>query len=256
MKSGVKSHFQPAFLICAVVLGVAGVCKTMAIEWIGIQTEKLPFELQKSLSLMDESALGSYRVVSKHKVENKDVLKELGTDEYLQWQLEDIDEAEGSAVRHCSLFITYYNRPDRVPHVPEECYVGGGNQQLARESIVLKVRKDPDDKEIATRYLVFVQKSLNMWASNSKYSVLYVFNVNGEYANDRTEVRNILGRNLFGKYSYFSKIEWRFYGRSLGNLSVPSKEESIQASEKLLGVLLPVLENEHWPDWEEANRRE
>ena len=95
-----------------------------------------------------------------------------------------------------------------------------------------------------------------MWASNSKYSVLYVFNVNGEYANDRTEVRNILGRNLFGKYSYFSKIEWRFYGRSLGNLSVPSKEESIQASEKLLAVLLPVLENEHWPDWEEANRRE
>jgi hypothetical protein len=246
-------------LICAAVLGLAGVCKTTAINWFGVQTEKLPFELQQSLTLLGESTLGPYNVVRKHTIKNQDILKELGTDEYLQWELEDSEANEGSAVRYCSLFVTYYNLPDRVPHVPEECYVGGGNQQLGREGITLyvpsKESSNSNKRQIESRYLTFVRKSGNMWAPNSKYSVFYVFNVNNQYANDRTEVRKILGGNLFGKYSYFSKVEWRFYGNRLGNMIVPTKEDSVGASEKLLSYVLPVLEEEHWPDWAEANRR-
>jgi len=259
MKSVFKSCLQPSFLICVCVLGLAGVSKTMVIKLIGVQLEKLPFELQQSLTLLDESALGPYKVVRKHTIENQDILKELGTEEYIQWELEDSEADVNSSVRNCSLFVTYYNRPDRVPHVPEECYVGGGNRQLARESLPLYVSRTGVEqgyqRKIYARYLVFIRKSLNIWAPNSKYSVFYVFNVNGEYANDRTEVRNILGRNLFGKYSYFSKIEWRFYGGSLGNVTIPIKDESIRASEKLLSFVLPVLEGKHWPDWAEANRR-
>lgn len=254
-----KPLLQPSFLICVFVLGLAGVCKTTAINWFGVQLEKLPFELRKSLVLLDESALGPYKAVRKHTVENQDILKELGTEEYIQWELEDGEADDGSGVRYCSLFVTYYNRPDRVPHVPEECYVGGGNQQLGRESVTLYVRSkevsNSYSKKIEARYLVFVRQSLDMWSPNSKYSVFYVFNVNGEYANDRTEVRKILGGNLFGKYSYFSKVEWRFYGSTLGNITVPTKEEAVRASEKLLSFVLPVLEEGHWPDWAEANRR-
>ena len=259
MKSVFKSCLQPSFLICVVVLGLAGVCKTMVIELIDVQLEKLPFELRQSLTLLDESAFEPYKVVRKHSIENQDILKELGTEEYIQWELEDSEANEGSPVRYCSLFITYYNLPDRVPHVPEECYVGGGNQQLGRESIKLYVLSTDTSnsygKEIEARYLTFVRKSGNMWAPNSKYSVFYVFNVNNQYANDRTEVRKILGGNLFGKYSYFSKVEWRFYGNMLGSMIVPTKEDSIQASERLLSYVLPVLEDGHWPDWAEANRR-
>jgi hypothetical protein len=29
----------------------------------------------------------------------------------------------------------------------------------------------------------------------------------------------------------------------------PSEEQAVAASEKLLTVILPILEQEHWPDW-------
>jgi hypothetical protein len=34
-------------------------------------------------------------------------------------------------------------------------------------------------------------------------------------------------------------------------LVAPSKEEAVAAGEKLLAVVLPVLEEEHWPDFEQ-----
>jgi hypothetical protein len=59
-----------------------------------------------------------------------------------------------------------------------------------------------------------------------------------------------LNKNLFGKYSYFSKIELVFNQ----SLSAPSKQEAIEASEKVLGVILPILEKDHWPDWKGSGR--
>jgi len=31
--------------------------------------------------------------------------------------------------------------------------------------------------------------------------------------------------------------------------AAPSKEQAVAAGEKLLAVVLPILEREHWPDW-------
>jgi hypothetical protein len=75
---------------------------------------------------------------------------------------------------------------------------------------------------------------------------LYFFKVNGQYAGSREEARIALNKNLFGKYSYFCKVELVFNVSSVA----PSKEEAVAASEKLLAVILPILEQEHWPDWE------
>jgi hypothetical protein len=79
---------------------------------------------------MKEQALRPYVVKQKEQILNRDVLESLGTEEYLQWILEAPDAAPGSPTRFCSLFITYYTgNPDMVPHVPDECYVGGGNER-------------------------------------------------------------------------------------------------------------------------------
>jgi hypothetical protein len=53
--------------------------------------------------------------------------------------------------------------------------------------------------------------------------------------------------DLSSEYSYFSKVEISF-----SNLRgiYPDKEQAIDATEKLLKVLLPVLEENHWPDWD------
>jgi hypothetical protein len=60
-------------------------------------------------------------------------------------------------------------------------------------------------------------------------------------------------KNLFGKYSYFSKVEWDFSGRSGHGTKIrPNQDEIVEASEKLLNVLVPLLEKEHWPDWKQG----
>ena len=269
MKSSIKPYTQPAFLICVAVLAIAGTGKTIVIEWSGAHLKKLPLPLKKPLDLLDESALVPYKVINRHMIHNKDVLEQLGTEEYIQWEVEDTEADKSSPVKYCLLFVTYYTgNPDQVPHVPEECYVGGGSQRVGSESVTLNVEglevsDISSESEISTeagikkkinaKYVVFISQSSNMWQTRSRYPVLYFFKANGAYAGSRTETRAIMGKNLFGKYSYFSKVEWKFHGGGPGGRIYPNEEETIAASEKLLSVLLPVMERDHWPDWAKAN---
>lgn len=89
-----------------------------------------------------------------------------------------------------------------------------------------------------------------MWKMDSKYAVVYFFKANGEYTGNRTITRAVMSKNIFGKYSYLSKVELKFFGYVHGSIIYPNKEEMIPASEKFLSALLPVMERDHWPDWE------
>ncbi len=238
-----KPYTQPAFLICAVVLAIAGI----AMEWVHV--EKLPFPLKKTLDRLDEKSLAPYKVVSRGKVKNEEVVKNLGTEDYIQWILEDTDAAADSAVRKCLLFITYYELPDKVPHVPEECYMGTGHQRLASDSVTFEIKKGGSERKIPGRHLVFESTRANYWGRSEKFSVLYLIKVNKDYTNSRDGARWVLNKNIFSRYVYFCKVEWNFLGNS-GAKTYPKKEAAVVASEKLLGVILPLLEREHWPDWE------
>ena len=270
MKSVIKPYTQPAFLICVAVLAIAATSKEIVIEWSGAHLKKLALPLKKPLAMLDVGALAPYEVIKKHQIANKDILEQLGTDEYLQWELVDTEADDLSPVRYCSLFITYYTgNLDQVPHVPEECYVGGGNQRVGTELVSVDVEglvempaitpagepahESGAAKNIKAKYVVFAGQGSNIWQAHPRYGVLYLLKTNGAYAGSRTEARAIMGRNLFGKYSYFSKVEWRFYGGGPGGKVSPDKAEAIGASEKLLSVVLPVMERDHWPDWARAN---
>lgn len=244
----IRVYTQPAFVICVLVLAAGGIGMSMTMSKLGIILKKEPLPLRESLDLLDESSLGPYVVVPpKLKIENKEVLKSLGTDDYIQWVVEDTEEPAGSAVRRCLLFITYYQLPDRVPHVPEECWTGGGYQRLGSEGVTLDVSGRAGFKaRIPARYLVFGPKKASLWQTRQRIPNLYFFKVNGQYAGSREEARIALNKNLFGKFSYFCKVEVVFNRTS----AVPSKEEVVMASEKLLSVVLPVLERDHWPAWE------
>ena len=102
-------------------------------------------------------------------------------------------------------------------------------------------------------YVVFSSTKSSHWQSDTRFLVLYLFYVNGEYAGSRQEARFIASKSLFSKFSYYSKVEWKFFNSRLGEGIYPSKEEAIAASEKLLAVILPILKREHWPDWPVAN---
>jgi hypothetical protein len=245
-------YMQPAFLVCAAVLAVAAATMSVAIKSFGVYLKKMPLALKKPLDSLDEEALYPYRVVGREKILDKDMVEALGTTDYIQWTLEDRRAEAESGVRMCSLFITYYELPDRVPHVPEECYTGTGHQKLASDAFTVEIPaagsgRPAGPRTIPARYLVFAAAGSH-WSSE-KFTVAYLFNVNGGYANSREEARAALNRNIFGKYSYFSKVEWKFYGLKYGRPFHPAKDEVIAASRGLLAAVLPELEAGHWPDW-------
>jgi hypothetical protein len=242
-QSGIR---QPAFWICAAVLASAAVGMSLATQRLGLYLTKEPVPLKKPLDAIAAEELLPYKIADRPAIENGDVLKSLGTQDYIQWVLEDPREPVQSPVRKLLLFVTYYRRPDRVPHVPEECYTGGGYQQLATHAVTFRIGPAAAPRPIPGRYLLFEKTTAAASPAVPQFPVLYLFRVNSEYAGSRDEARIALNKNLFGRHSYFCKIELVFNQATVA----PTPDEAASASEKLLGVLLPLLEREHWPELE------
>lgn len=238
--SPVKVYLQPAFVISVVLLAAAAV----ATSRFGV-IEKTPLPLKVPLDRLDEGGLGPYKVLAKPPIANEEIVESLGTKDYIQWILEDT-EADEESVQRMLLFITYYGKPDRVPHVPEECYTGGGFQQLTSGPVSFEVRTNDIRRTIDGKCLVFGSK--NPGLIDRQFPVLYFFSVNGTYAGNREDARLELNRSLFREYAYFSKVEIVFNQSPVG----PDVELATAAAERLLSVVLPRLENRHWPDWENA----
>jgi hypothetical protein len=138
MKSFINTYVQPSFLLSVVCLLATTGFVSYFKAYHGITLIKKSLPLKRSFDQLDEKLLEPYRVLEKSKIDNQDVLESLGTENYLQWFIEDTTVDAMSPVRNCSLFITYYTgNPDQVPHVPEACYTGGGNQVVSSSSIVL-----------------------------------------------------------------------------------------------------------------------
>src|SRR4030042_2567134 len=183
--NNIRVYLQPAVLICTAVLAGAGAGMSVTINKLGLCLKKEPVPLKKSFDLLDEKALVPYHVESnnKFKIENEEVIEALGTNDYIQWILEDTDAEVNSPVKNCLLFITYYDCPDRIPHVPEECYVGGGFQRLASDSVTLKIKNDTGfERKIPGKYLVFGSPRATLWRNAEKFPVLYFLRVNQENA--------------------------------------------------------------------------
>jgi hypothetical protein len=243
------NYIQPAFLICAGVLLITGSLMSVTIKRLGIYLNKEPIPLKKSLSQLDSFNLAPYKVVHKSRIENKDMLETMGTDEYIQWELEDTTASETSNARFCSLFITYYPLPDVVPHRPEECYLGSGNRLSGSEAVTFEIYDGGKKQQVNASYLLFTGTEPGQFMAEKTFGLLYFFSVNGKFLGGRGDARfNVLMKNLTGKFSYFSKVEWKFYNYKFGRITYANKEESMEASRKMLSVILPILEKEHWPD--------
>lgn len=259
MKAFLKPYLQPAFLVCALLILTGAASKSLVVRFLGVQLTKIEIPLKLSFNDMDEKSILPYVVRNKQRIDNPDILETLGTEDYLQWILEDPNAEPDSPTRFCSLFVTYYTgNPDMVPHVPQECYVGGGNTWQSDETLKVAVPSAPGgpDSELSFQYVMFSKTDRGGFGAETKFSVQYLFKANGEYSGSRTQTRRILGSNFFSKYSYFAKVEWKFYGiDDFSAMLFPNKEQTLAASQKLLTELVPVLEEDHWPDWKTANMK-
>jgi hypothetical protein len=258
-----KTYLQIPFLICIGLLVVSVIGIKAVMHWAHAQIGNMPISLQIPLDQLDKKLLSPYTVIKQTKIENRDELEWLGTEDYIQWILEDPEVPTDSPVRYCSLFITYFTgNPNRVPRVPEREYVGEG--PIQKDSQNLRLHLDNPSMfgtaalpvELPVRRAIFAYKQHNLSDPQSEFSVQYFFKANGQYADGRTGARLIMSKNYTCKYSYFSKVEWKFSATPdyLPTEKAPTDNEIIQASEKFLSVLLPILETQHWPDWEKATK--
>jgi hypothetical protein len=235
-----------AFTICVMVL-VASIVGMSSIERaLGFVLTKDPMPLRKPLTELNLARLAPYEVTERFTIDDSDLLAALGTEDYIQWVLTDRRRDEADPTREVLVFVTYYALPDKIPHVPEECYLGNGFQRLATDRVTVGIPAEGGSRSVTGRYLVFGRSLATGWGDALRVPVVYLFYVNGQYAGDRDEARLALNKNLFGRASYFSKVELVF-NRGNGRIT----EEQVQvAAQEILTVLLPVLEQEHWPKWE------
>jgi exosortase len=236
---------QPAILACAAALALCGAAMSALTADMGLSLQREPPVLRRPLDQMEDSALAPFRIVSRLRIEDAAVLKSLGTQDYVQWAVREEAQDEAGAGRSVLVFITFYGQPDRVPHVPEECYVGAGFQCLTTESVSLQVGGPGQQRTLPGRYLVFGPTHADPVGGAGNVPVLYLFRVNGRYAATRDEVRRTLNRDLLAGRSYFSKVELVF-GRDAG--LPPDKTQALEMGQRLLTVLLAILEKDHWPD--------
>ncbi|NLX04836.1 MAG: exosortase-associated EpsI family protein [Phycisphaerae bacterium] len=236
------------FLAGAIVLAAAAVSVHAAAERLQLHFRKLPIPLRKSLAEFDATKMGSYKFVQR--VELKPEMEaELGTQDYVQLIFEDTSIGDEQAPgRYVHFFVTYYTGdPDQVPHVPDVCYVGAGHQTKNTENFEMIVPGiGADEDRLPVRLLVL--ERTDTFAVLQR-PVLYFFAVNGGYACERTAVRLRLA-DLRTKYAYFSKVELAFSGAKQ-----PTAEQAKELAQKFYAQAVPILVDEHWPDWEQATDR-
>ncbi len=231
-----------AFIICTIVLVFSLVFIQGGAKLFGVHLIKKALPLKNSLDDLDTQKLSPYVVMNKHTIEDEDMLNTLGTREYIQWQLENTSVDKDDPTRHVILFITYYTGdPGKVPHVPEVCYTGSGSQVEDKQSGTIAVQDNKGKNiEVPVRLLSI---SRQQGGARIYSTVTYFFGTNGDYEKSRNGVR-IRTNNPLNKYAYFSKVEMTFV--SSHKLD---KEVAITATEDLTRKVLPILLEDHWPDW-------
>lgn len=236
------------FLICVVLLGAAAVMAgPLARHWKQVFI-KDAIPLRKPLHELRRTALGPFRFVRDEQF-SASIVSALGTDKYVSRLLEDTRQPANSALRFVSLSVTYYTGgTNLVPHTPDVCMTGAGytKKDAGYESLTVDSLA-PGDTDVPVRWVTFVKSAV---FNRAEPTVAYTFHCNGGFTASRTGVRQRT-TNPIDRHAYFSKVEVSFTG-SQGE--TPGRKETLEAARSLFEYLLPVLEKEHWPDWEAASR--
>ncbi len=245
------------FYVCVGVLlltavgmqGTAGILKTYF--------RKAALPLKQTLDALDQSKL--LPEYAPHRIQpellSHEAIENLGTEEYLQWNLTVLDHERDDPTAVARLFITYHTGgPGLVPHNPKECLSAAG-MTLKKETLIEISILDSGgvERTLPVSVLEFElprrqMTQMRSGASDKQWLVVaYFFYVNGCYETTRTNVRRAVS-NLWDRYAYYSKVEISFNDESFTRL--PNREEAVEATRRLLRKLMPILWEDHYQDWE------
>jgi hypothetical protein len=212
---------------------------------MGAYFRKLPVPLKKSLDELDEARLWPYQLIPDGRITlPPEVTEQLGANEYLEWVLE-ADPSKTDGPRYSGTYrvlVTYYTgQPDQVPHIPDRCQIAAGYSPAGRERAVMSVDYAGQTLEVPFQVATYVKKTR---LGSDRRTVMYSFYVNGDFEDDRTRVRLRLGR-MGEKHAFYSKVE-------VSLMPSPEIERAVNVMEPFIRKLLPVLLEQHWPDWPPA----
>jgi hypothetical protein len=251
-KTFVEAGRNRWFLGCGVMLLVFTAGYEVRFRHAVLHKKALP--LKKSLGLLSHEKLTdrdqrySYRLEGPAIQLEPEMVNQLGTDQYISWVLRLWDDSLGRQTDQVfQFFVTYYTgNPDQVPHVPEECHLGNGDQQAGNRLIYLTLEGLPEkDRQVPLQVLLFRREG-SLGVGEQCEMVMYTFRVCDEWLAERERVRFTLG-NPLSQYAYFSKVELSF--PLPPGMPPEAVEKAIDGGKRFLSVALPVLVKEHWPDW-------
>lgn len=232
------------FVLAMALLGAAACLAGPLASWLDISQRKLALPLRAPLGRLDTAALAPYRVIRRD-ILDPAVVESLGTNRYLSWVLEDESVEANDPLRMGHLLITYDTGGNNlVPHTPEVCWLGGGYQRAQpHENLDLEIGSPSGpDFTVPVRLCTFIKTALK---NRARKSVAYTFYCNGRFVAMRDSVRILLNRP-WSRYAYFSKVEVSF--------PRATREQTLRGVRKLFNRLLPLLIDQHWPDFESAER--
>ncbi len=234
----------PPFVVAIILLALAAVLAGPVARWKDFKQTKEPLPLKTPLSRLSAEALSPYKIIRRESLEPT-MVEALGTEEYLSWVLEDTTLQRTDPLNRANLMVTYYSGGSTlVPHTPDVCYLGAGYEPAQphknREITVpsLSVRKGV----VPIRVCSFAKTAV---FNRDKTSVVYTFYCNGRFVATRTGVR-LLTHDPRDTYAFFSKVEVSFPGAT--------REENVEGARRLFDRLLPLLIEDHWPDFDVAEQ--
>lgn len=234
------------FAICAILL--LAFTLTFGSAFSGKLQPKLRLDLKKKLDLMNKARLYPYEVFRQIDIP-PEMLNALGTQDYIQWFLQDSTKSSAESEDFVQLFVTYYTgNPDQVPHVPEECYLGGGGFTVSKASVErIAIPALGDRFTIPLKVLEFERATA---MGTETRVVMYTFFTNGQFCEEREGTRRILS-DPGSQHAFYSKLELSV---GIPDHPVP-REQALEAGTRALRVITPVLIQDHWPDFEKAEQR-
>jgi hypothetical protein len=244
-----RSVFTPPFILAAAMLIGSALLAGPVASVLGYTRIKKRLELKAELHTLDESKLAPYVLYKGRTADGKqilppEVIDALGTEQYLSWLLEDTSVPPNDPLRNVQLDVTYYSGGhDLVPHTPDHCRRGAGYNPIRLDNIEIIVPGlGLDGDRLPVRACTFGKTEV---FKRERVEVIYTFYCNGRFIATRDGVRLHLN-DPSHRHAFFSKVEVSFLGAN--------RDQSIRGAEKLLARVLPVLIEDHWPDFEAAER--
>ena len=255
--TGARRKTSPRYHACVAILLLTAVGMQLAAGVSDGYFRKSALPLKRPFDALDQAKLlPEYKP---HRVQppplEPELIENLGTEEYLQWNLVDQQCNRADPTALAQLCITYHTgQPDLVPHNPEQCRAAAGMSLAGRGAMEVSVPgADGVERKIPISVLEFeLPRRRGLVArvgarGGQRQFVAYFFYTNGRYVTSRTGVRLAVS-NLWDRYAYYSKIEVSFSDHTLRKLA--NREQTVAATRRLLRKLMPILWEDHYQSWE------